>query len=615
MKTVKILFFSCCILLAFNASAQQQVSINEARKAAVQTLNLRQSRGAAYDEVNVKKVNTLKNKSAKTLMYEVIFDDEQGVLLSGSKACLPVLGYFTSENGQSIFDEDVPEGLKFMLEEYSEQIELCFQNDTVRLYYQDEWQALQFEAVSFQKDTNKVENKASGTPTNIIVAPLLTSRWGQSSPNAGTQSNPEQCNAYNYYAPMKSCSTCRTNSLAGCVAVAMAQIMYYWKYPVYTYLTINQFDWCNMVDELDTGSPNYISERNAIARLIQNCGDAVDMDYGCSSSGASPTNVEAAFKSYGYHENTDFQRKFWHSNSTWKSRIKEQLNQGRPVYYSSIGKHSFVCDGYGSDDMFHFNWGWNGSWNSTWFTLDDLNPGNNYNSHQAAIFYLRPSDNQDYCNFSIPLVTHYDVYYWLIKTPPPHENVPKVFSNLESVHSSLGRPASWSTIPSGATSEYVAHNSITLHPGFHAQAGSNFTARIEPCNGCPRSTSVIVKNATTDDEYNEEESIGQFSEIITTTNAGNDFQQEESKTFSFSIYPNPTNGFVTVDYTLNIDAPILIELYNLFGQRLKLIVPQQNQKAGDYSVQASVSDLGTGTYIIRVTFGEQTESKQLIINR
>ena len=50
------------------------------------------------------------------------------------------------------------------------------------------------------------------------------------------------------------------------------------------------------------------------------------------------------------------------------------------------------------------------------------------------------------------------------------------------------------------------------------------------------------------------------------------------------------------------------------GQRVKLIVPQLNQKAGTYSVQTSVADLPTGTYAVKITSGKQVESKQLIIN-
>lgn len=91
-------------------------------------------------------------------------------------------------------------------------------------------------------------------------------------------------------------------------------------------------------------------------------------------------------------------------------------------------------------------------------------------------------------------------------------------------------------------------------------------------------------------------------------------QGESAKNFSFSLFPNPTNGFVSIDYTLFVDAPICIELFNIFGQRVKLILPQQNQKSGIYSVQTSIADLGTGTYIVKVTSGSQTDSKQLINN-
>ena len=89
---------------------------------------------------------------------------------------------------------------------------------------------------------------------------------------------------------------------------------------------------------------------------------------------------------------------------------------------------------------------------------------------------------------------------------------------------------------------------------------------------------------------------------------------QEANHFSFSIFPNPASDFVTIDYTLHVDAPICIELYSMFGQRLKLIVPQQNQTAGQYSAQMSVADLNAGTYMVKATSGKQFESKQLLVN-
>jgi len=86
------------------------------------------------------------------------------------------------------------------------------------------------------------------------------------------------------------------------------------------------------------------------------------------------------------------------------------------------------------------------------------------------------------------------------------------------------------------------------------------------------------------------------------------------QSMSFSIFPNPATTHFTVDYTLYTDASVSIELFNTFGRRVKLIAPKQNQRAGTYSIDSSLAELGTGAYIVKVTAGNQVESKQLIIN-
>ena len=85
--------------------------------------------------------------------------------------------------------------------------------------------------------------------------------------------------------------------------------------------------------------------------------------------------------------------------------------------------------------------------------------------------------------------------------------------------------------------------------------------------------------------------------------------------FSFTLFPNPTSsGFVTVDYIMYTDAPILIELYSAMGQRLRVLLPNQSQKAGAHSVHASVAGINPGAYLVRAVSGNQVESKQLVIN-
>jgi hypothetical protein len=61
--------------------------------------------------------------------------------------------------------------------------------------------------------------------------------------------------------------------------------------------------------------------------------------------------------------------------------------------YNSKGQggHAFICDGYNPDtDKFHFNWGWNGSYDG-WFSMSLLNAGiNDFSYYKQAIINMHP---------------------------------------------------------------------------------------------------------------------------------------------------------------------------------------------------------------------------------
>jgi len=192
------------------------------------------------------------------------------------------------------------------------------------------------------------------------------------------------------------------------------------------------------------------------------------------------------------------------------------------------------------------------------------------------------------------------------------------------------------TINSGGSVNIFAGESIVLSPGFHAKAGSSFTARVGTLIDC---SSISPFSSTANSLTSRSEStpiaVGLSQEntekaLSIITRALNrefmDVEHDEIATertsedcgcrnFSFSISPNPANDIVTIDYTLYADAPIGVNLYNMFGQRVKEILPQQTQMAGHYSIQASISNLATGTYFIRITSGRQSETLQLVISR
>ena len=194
------------------------------------------------------------------------------------------------------------------------------------------------------------------------VAPMLTSCWGQ-----GCFHN-EAC-------PIAADGPCGHAS-AGCVAVAMAQIMYYHKFPIanndtLTYAMPSDFSYTNyhweqMVDTLHESNP-------AVATLIHHCGLSVAMTYGANLSTASSGDVAEAFCQKFYYPDAKLTRRRNIDDEIWLDMIKEDLDAQLPLYYaggSSLGRHAFVCDGYDSNGLFHFNFGWDGVADG-YYTLDD----------------------------------------------------------------------------------------------------------------------------------------------------------------------------------------------------------------------------------------------------
>ena len=166
----RVFFLSSAMFIVLSAFAQQ-VTRQEAVNAAVNIMKYNGCTSLAKSSVS--SVNS-KNKGDTVLIYEVLFQSGEMVLLSGNKACLPVLGYsFPTEVSapQSILDNyaDIPDGVRDMIEEYEEQILYCFRNNLTSSH-SEEWQLLQH----FESGRAQVTD---------VVSPLLTTEWGQNKSN------------------------------------------------------------------------------------------------------------------------------------------------------------------------------------------------------------------------------------------------------------------------------------------------------------------------------------------------------------------------------------------------------------------------------------------------
>ena len=330
--------------------------------------------------------NALTDITAQTeFSHLYIFSSAGGfVILSADDCAKPILAYSTSGS----FDpENIPAQVRYWLFTYENRIEdAVSQQLEATSEIAAQWEML--------RSGHWSDAKASQT-----VSPLITAQWGQSSP-------------YN--------AACPSNTLVGCVAVAMGQVMHYWQYPEhgtgshsYTYNGITHsvdfsaatYNWSAM--------PNSCSSANsAVATLLYHCGVAIETSYTSSNStayvlhsAAHPYNAESALKNFfGYSSHAHGELRSNYDKTSWMSMLKSNLDAGIPIIYNGFnssysGGHCFICDGYDANDFFHFNWGLKGSYDG-YYEIDDMTPSNqNFSYNQGAIIDLVPSteaiaDNQ-----------------------------------------------------------------------------------------------------------------------------------------------------------------------------------------------------------------------------
>ena len=355
-----------------------RVPVETARKAAVNFLH---NNGAKASQLT-----DLSKEAGFPNLY--IFNADEGFVVMSADDCVqPILGY--SLTGRFV-TKDMPENISSWLQGYNDGIQYAIDHQTkASTETAKQWKDLE----------NGNPNMAKAVS---VVEPLIQTKWNQGAP-------------YN--------NLCPSGTVTGCVATAMAQVMNYWNYPSHgigshTYIPVNNtalgeqfadfnatyYDWANMTNTY-SGSSNSI-EKQAVATLMYHCGVSVDMKYGPSStggSGASTADVATALQYYfNYSSDAQFLQRDDYVDD-WIDMLKAELNLNRPIQYSghgSGGGHSFICDGYDSDNYFHFNWGWSGNCDA-YYSMDNLNPGPGgigsgaygvYNDSQGAIFGVHPSE-------------------------------------------------------------------------------------------------------------------------------------------------------------------------------------------------------------------------------
>ena len=354
----------------------QQITEQQAKERALQFLT---DGGKAKSRSATGKL--LKKTSVEVAnLYAYNLDGGGFVIVSGDERTIPVLGY--SDKGQ-IDWQHMPENMRAWLNSYSQAIHAL----------------------------GHAELGLGVQPTNtgrVAIEPLLKTQWNQYEP-------------YWNKCPFK--EDMGRMCLTGCVATAMAQVMNYHQWPKkackavpaydvgfapnidhYDELPATTFDWDNMIPSYEKSSST-AAQQDAVATLMRYCGQSVQMLYGTVVSSTDGGLIADALKLYfDYNPDLYYANRTYYGIDEWEDLIYQELAANRPVPYcgqTDQGGHSFVCDGYDGNGLFHINWGWNGDADG-YFSLSLLNPKRNsgagastsklgYCMFEEAIIGVQPS--------------------------------------------------------------------------------------------------------------------------------------------------------------------------------------------------------------------------------
>lgn len=264
------------------------------------------------------------------------------VIVSGDERMPEILGYSLTGH---IDVEKMPCCMKAVLDDYQRQVEYLRANPG-------------FKPEKFL------------TSQQTPVAPLLgATAWDQGWP-------------YNAMCPTIGGNLC----LTGCAATAMAQAMYYFKWPQRGKGSIS-YEWNGQTLSADfskseykwslmTPTYQYNSSQesiDAVALLMRDVGYACKMNYGINVSGGGDQG-KALIEHFDYDASMGYLERDYCDFEMWNNTIVDELANGRPMLYdagSASGAHALVIDGIDSEGYYHFNWGLGGDYNG-YYTMKTI---------------------------------------------------------------------------------------------------------------------------------------------------------------------------------------------------------------------------------------------------
>lgn len=176
-----------------------------------------------------------------------------------------------------------------------------------------------------------------------------------------------------------------------------------------------RYDWDNMPMSYDSYTT---AQAEAVSLLMRHAGIAVEMYYAAESSGARQSLVPGALTQYfRYAATTRLVSAADYDAATWEKMMRSEIDADRPVIYTGEstmgrGSHGFVLDGY-RDNLFHFNFGWNGSGNG-YFAISAFSSTSTafeFANQQQAVIGIKPLREDNCAPLTLECEGKYEGFY------------------------------------------------------------------------------------------------------------------------------------------------------------------------------------------------------------
>lgn len=367
-----LLFLSCSEdidLTVQNASEKTDdyfITSEKATDVAVNYFKILNNTNKTLQTKTVKKTTPIKDENDSTVYYIINYKEGGFMIVAADNRSTPILA-FSENNDFPIKEETFSPSLKEWLDESVNQIKEIRNQNLSRTYnLEAEWNSV----LSKEPPIGDCEDQL------YIKGPLLSSNWGQG------------CGYNNNMPVLSGCSGMPCGkAFAGCVPVAIAQVMKYHQYPT-------NYNWSSM--PLNSGSSHTSQLISDIHSVIPN------ISYECTGTGVSSSyNIATVFLSTTFH----YKYALW-GNYNYQT-VVSNIQANRPVLLSgsnSSAGHMWVCEGYrrhficfgdgtgGGVEYLHLymNWGWSGNHNG-WYSFNNFNPnGTNYNNNKKMTYNIKP---------------------------------------------------------------------------------------------------------------------------------------------------------------------------------------------------------------------------------